>query len=134
MANILIVSNSPAERSTISSMLMQVGMTVNEIYEAGNSIECLDVLSSGKAVNLILSNIDLPDTNSVEFIKTVRTKRRFVPILMSHAEGDEEIIANLLSAGAIDSIKMPFTPDQLQEKVVRLACEFKCIYCGNCKQ
>ena len=134
MANILIVDNSPAVRKTISSMLMQVDITVNEIYEAGDCIECLEVLSLGKTVNLILSSMSLPDIGSSEFIKTIRTRRRFVPILMTHAEGNEEISGNVLSEGGIDTIKMPFTPEQLQEKVVRLACEFKCIYCGNCKQ
>jgi len=115
-------------------MLMQADLAVNEILEAGDCSESLAFLSPGKTVNLILSNIDLPDTDSVEFIKKIRTKRRFVPILMACAEGNEEVIAELSSAGAIDFITVPFTPEQLQEKVARLACELKCIYCGNCKQ
>jgi two-component system, chemotaxis family, chemotaxis protein CheY len=134
MANILIVDNSPDVRRAISSMLMEADLAVNEILEAGDGIESLAVLSSGKTVNLIFSNIDLPDMDSAEFIKNIRTKRRFVPILLACAEGDEEIIGKLSTAGAIDFISMPCSPAQLQEKLVRLACELKCIYCGNCKQ
>jgi two-component system chemotaxis response regulator CheY len=134
MANILIVDNSPNVRRAISSMLMQSDLAVNEILEAGDGIESLAVLSSGKTVNLIFSNIDLPDMDSAEFIKNIRTKRRFVPILLACDEGNEEIIGKLSTAGAIDFISMPCSPAQLQEKLVRLACELKCIYCGNCKQ
>jgi two-component system, chemotaxis family, chemotaxis protein CheY len=134
MANVLIVDNSPSARRAISSMLMQADLAVNEILEAGDGVESLAVLSSGKTVNLIFSNIAIPDMESAEFIKTIRTKRRFVPILLATAEGNEEIMGNLSTAGAIDFIRMPCTPAQLQEKVVGLACELKCIYCGNCKQ
>ena len=72
--------------------------------------------------------------DGAEFVKTVRAKRRFVPILLASDEGNEKVIGDLSSAGAIDFIKMPFTPEQLQEKAVHLACELKCTYCGNCKQ
>ena len=57
MANILIVDNSPNVRSAVSSMLMQADLAINEILEAGNGIESLAVLSSGKIVNLIQNQL-----------------------------------------------------------------------------
>jgi DNA-binding NtrC family response regulator len=134
MANILIVNNHPTLRGAFAGMLTLSGITANEIWEVGDITESLNLLSQGKMVNLIVFNADLFDNSSIEFIKTLRTKRRFVPILITFTEGDEEIIGDAVSAGAIDFIKMPFTPEQLQVKAVRLACELKCIYCGNCKQ
>src|SRR5689334_6652755 len=121
MANILIVANSPGARRAISSMLMEANLAISEILEAGNGTESLAVLSSGATVNLILSTSDLPDMDSAEFVKTVRNRRRFVPILLASAEGNDEIPGSLLSSGAIDVITMPCTDEQLQEKVVRLA-------------
>lgn len=134
MANILIVDNTPTEREVLSRLLMQGEMVVNDIYEAGNVSECLNVLSCGKTISLVLSSTDLADIDIAELVTTVRSKRRFVPILMASASGGEEALGDILSAGAIDVVTMPCTPQQLQEKVVRLACEFKCTYCGNCKQ
>ena len=134
MANILIVDNTPAEREAFSRMLMQGNIAVNDIYEAGNVSECLNALSCGKTISLVLSSTDLTDIDIAELVTTVRSKRRFVPILMVSAAGREEALGDVLSAGAIDVIKMPCSPEQLQEKVVRLSCEFRCIYCGNCKQ
>ena len=134
MANILIVDNTPAEREAFSRLLMQGDMVVNDIYEAGNVSECLNVLSCGKTISLVLSSTDLADIDIADLVTTVRSKRRFVPILMASAADREVALGDVLSAGAIDVVTMPCSPEQLQEKVVRLACEFKCIYCGNCKQ
>ena len=134
MANILIVDNTSMEREALSSLLKQGDMVVNDIYEAGNVSECLNVLSCGKTISLVLSSTDLADIDIAELVTTVRNKRRFVPILMASAADREVALGDVLSAGAIDVVTMPCSPEQLQEKVVRLACEFKCIYCGNCKQ
>jgi PleD family two-component response regulator len=113
---------------------MQGDMVVNQIYEAGGIEECANVLACGKAVSLVLSSIDMPDTSPSELIAKIRSKRRFVPILIASSNGRDELPGDVLSAGAIDFVTTPCSAERLQEKVVRLACEFKCIYCGNCKQ
>ena len=59
MANILIVDDSSTMRKIISRSLRQAGLAVDEIYEAGDGIEGLGVIASGKSIQLILSDIDL---------------------------------------------------------------------------
>ena len=117
MANILIVDDSSTMRKIISRSLRQAGLSVDEIFEAGDGIEGLGVLSSGKKIDLILSDINMPNMDGLEFIKNVRANGNNVPIVMITTEGGEEIIKEAISSGASDSIKKPFTPDQLQEKL-----------------
>ncbi|MBI2354686.1 MAG: response regulator [Deltaproteobacteria bacterium] len=117
MANILIVDDSSTMRKIISRSLRQAGLPVDEILEAGDGIEGLNVLASNKSVNLILSDINMPNMDGLEFIKAVRANGNNVPIVMITTEGGEEIIKEAMSNGASDSIKKPFTPDQLQEKL-----------------
>jgi two-component system chemotaxis response regulator CheY len=117
MANILIVDDSSTMRKIISRSLRQAGLQVDEIYEAGDGIEGLNALAANKSVNLILSDINMPNMDGLEFIKQVRANGNTVPIVMITTEGGEEIIKEALANGASDSIKKPFTPDQLQEKL-----------------
>jgi two-component system chemotaxis response regulator CheY len=116
MANILIVDDSSTMRKIISRSLRQAGLAVDEIFEAGDGVEGLNVLA-GKKVDLILSDINMPNMDGLEFIKMVRANGNPVPIVMITTEGGEDIIKEAISSGASDSIKKPFTPDQLNQKL-----------------
>lgn len=117
MANVLIVDDSSTMRKIISRSLRQAGLPVDEVFEAGDGIEGLNVLSSGKTVHLVLSDINMPNMDGLEFVKMVRANGNNVPIVMITTEGGEEIIREAIESGASASIKKPFTPDQLQEKL-----------------
>jgi len=117
MANILIVDDSSTMRKIISRSLRQAGLPVDEVFEAGDGIEGLAALSSGKNIDLILSDINMPNMDGLEFVKAVRANGNSVPIVMVTTEGGEEIIKDAMDSGASGSIKKPFTPDQLQEKL-----------------
>jgi len=116
MANVLIVDDSSTMRKIISRSLRQAGLPVDDIYEAGDGIEGLSALGD-KKVDLILSDINMPNMDGLEFIKQVRANGNNVPIVMITTEGGEDIIKEALSSGASASIKKPFTPDQLNEKL-----------------
>ena len=118
MANILIVDDSSTMRKIISRSLRQAGLPIDDILEAGDGIEGINVLqTSGKTINLILSDINMPNMDGLEFVKAVRANGYSMPIVMITTEGGEDVIADALSSGAKDSIKKPFTPDQLNEKL-----------------
>ena len=116
MANVLIVDDSSTMRKIISRSLRQAGLPVDEIFEAGDGIEGLNVLS-GKGVDLILSDINTPNMDGLEFIKQARANGCKAPIVMITTEGGEDILKQAIENGASDSIKKPFTPDQLNEKL-----------------
>jgi two-component system chemotaxis response regulator CheY len=116
MPNVLIVDDSSTMRKIISRSLRQAGLAVDEIFEAGDGIEGLSVLGN-KSVDLILSDINMPNMDGLEFIKQVRANGNSVPVVMITTEGGEDIIKEAINNGASDSIKKPFTPDQLNQKL-----------------
>lgn len=116
MGNVLIVDDSSTMRKIISRSLRQAGLPIDDIFEAGDGIEGLSALE-GKTVDLILSDINMPNMDGLEFIKNVRAKGIKVPIVMITTEGGEDILKEAINNGASDSIKKPFTPDQLNEKL-----------------
>ncbi len=116
MPNILIVDDSSTMRKIISRSLRQAGIAVDEIFEAGDGFEGLTALADNK-VNLILSDINMPNMDGMEFIKQVRASGSKVPIVMITTEGGEDLLNEAIKSGANASIKKPFTPDQLNEKL-----------------
>jgi two-component system chemotaxis response regulator CheY len=116
MPNVLIVDDSSTMRKIITRSLRQAGLVVDEIFEAGDGIEGLSALNDNK-VDLILSDINMPNMDGLEFIRSLRGKGYKVPIVMITTEGGEDVINEALASGANGSIRKPFTPEQLQEKL-----------------
>ena len=73
MGNVLIVDDSSTMRKIISRSLRQAGLQVDDIYEAADGIEGLSTME-GKTISLILSDINMPNMDGLEFIKCVRAK------------------------------------------------------------
>lgn len=118
MANILIVDDSSTMRKIISRSLRQAGLPIDDIVEAGDGIEGINALQTcGKTIDLILSDINMPNMDGLEFVKAVRANGYGMPIVMITTEGGEDVIAEAMASGAKDSIKKPFTPEQLNEKL-----------------
>lgn len=116
MPNILIVDDSSTMRKIITRSLRQAGFALDEIFEAGDGIEGLNSLNANK-VDLILSDINMPNMDGLEFVKSLRANGCKVPVVMITTEGGEDIIAEAVASGANGSIRKPFTPEQLQEKL-----------------
>ena len=115
MANILIVDDSSTMRKIISRSLRQAGLTVDEIYEAGDGIEGLGVLASGKPVTLILSDINMPNMDGLEFIKQVRANGNPVPIVMITTEGGRRYSRKPSRAGPATASKSPLPPSSCRK-------------------
>ena len=116
MSNVLIVDDSSTMRKIITRSLRQAGLVVDEIFEAGDGVEGLNALGANK-VDLVLSDINMPNMDGLEFVKAVRGQGSKVPIVMITTEGGEDVINEALSSGANGSIRKPFTPEQLQEQL-----------------
>jgi len=119
MPTVLIVDDSSTMRKIISRSLRQAGLVVDEVIEAADGIEGLNAMASGKKIDLILSDINMPNMDGLEFVKALHAKGNKVPIVMVTTEGGEAVIEEALNSGASNSIKKPFTPEQLMEKLGR---------------
>jgi two-component system, chemotaxis family, chemotaxis protein CheY len=115
----LIVDDSSVMRKIVERSLRQAGINLVKVHEAGNGAEALVILDS-TPVDLILSDINMPVMDGLEFVKQVhgREALRHVPIVMITTEGSESHVVQALSCGARGYIRKPFTPDQVKEHVL----------------
>jgi two-component system chemotaxis response regulator CheY len=67
------VDDSAAIRKILQRVLRQAGIPIGTVYEAGDGVEALETLKK-QTVGLILSDIDMPNMNGLEFLTKVRAQ------------------------------------------------------------
>ena len=115
----LIVDDSSVMRKIVERSLRQAGLDLSSVLEAGNGAEALGLLDTNP-VDLILSDINMPVMDGLEFVRQLQTvdKLRGIPVVMITTEGSESNVVQALSLGAKGYIRKPFTPDQVKEHVL----------------
>ncbi|MBF0621716.1 MAG: response regulator [Magnetococcales bacterium] len=109
---VLIVDDSSVMRKIVTRGLRQAGFSIDEILEAGDGVQALEVLK-GAEVDLILSDWNMPNMDGLTFVKEYR-KLGQTPIVMVTTEGGESKVQEAVACGANGHIKKPFTPETLK--------------------
>jgi two-component system, chemotaxis family, chemotaxis protein CheY len=117
----LIVDDSSVMRKIVERALRQAGLELMVVHEAGSGTEGLDLLRS-KQVDLILSDINMPSMDGLEFLRQLRAQNLApgVPVVMITTESSEEHVKQAILAGAQGYIRKPFTAEQVKERVLPL--------------
>ncbi|GBF38770.1 ATP-binding response regulator [Leptospira johnsonii] len=117
--HILVVDDSYQNRKLISAQLENDS---RKIYTASNGLEALEILENAK-VDLIISDILMPQMDGYQFCSQVRQSEKFkdIPIIIYTAtytsESDEKLSFDL---GADAFLKKPAGLKLLEETVTRL--------------
>jgi two-component system chemotaxis response regulator CheY len=118
---VLIVDDSSVMRKIVERSLRQAGLNPITVFEAGSGVEGLEVLSK-QPVQLILSDINMPSMDGLEFLRQIRAQNlaEGVPVVMITTESSEEHVKQAILAGAQGYIRKPFTAEQVKERVLPL--------------
>jgi two-component system chemotaxis response regulator CheY len=117
----LIVDDSSVMRKIVERSLRQAGLDPLVVFEAGSGIDGLEVLKN-QQVELILSDINMPAMDGLEFLRQLRAQNLApnVPVVMITTESSEEHVKQAILAGAQGYIRKPFTAEQVKERVLPL--------------
>jgi Response regulators consisting of a CheY-like receiver domain and a winged-helix DNA-binding domain len=117
---ILIVDDSAAIRQSISFILNQEGY---ETVEAGDGLEGLTALGGLDALDLIITDVNMPNLDGIGFIRKARelAKFKFTPILVLTTESQGSKMNEGKEAGATGWIVKPFNSDKLLGIVKKVA-------------
>ncbi len=116
MKKILITEDSPTMRSLlVSTIESQEGYL---IIEANSGFDALRLLPREK-VDLIITDINMPDINGLELISYVRSNPayRSIPLFIISTESSEKDREKGLTLGANEYLFKPFEPQQLLELI-----------------
>jgi two-component system chemotaxis response regulator CheY len=117
----LIVDDSSVMRKIVERALRQAGLEILVVHEAGSGTEGLDILKT-QPVDLILSDINMPAMDGLEFLRQIRVQSLApgVPVVMITTESSEAHVKQAIEAGAKGYIRKPFTAEQVKERVLPL--------------
>lgn len=112
MSTIMLVDDSATILLSISNILSKAGYTVEK---ASNAADGLAKFKSGMKVNLLITDLNMPGMNGIEFIKAVRTlpNYKFMPILFLTTESQQAKRLEAKAAGASGWLVKPTTADEL---------------------
>ena len=117
----LIVDDSSVMRKIVERSLRQAGLGAMVVFEAASGSEGINLLKA-QQVDLILSDINMPTMDGLEFLRQVRAQNLApgVPFVLITTESSMEFVQQAILAGAQSYIRKPFTAEQVKERVLSL--------------
>ncbi len=108
---ILIVDDSESIREVVSFTLKNEGYDVLVGVDGKDALKFLD----GSHIDLIITDLHMPEMNGIEFIKSVRVMDQYkrIPILFLTTESQSSKKMEAKEAGATGWIIKPFVPAKL---------------------
>jgi len=108
-------------RKIVERALRQAGLDPLVVHEAVSGTEGLELLRA-RQVDLILSDINMPSMDGLEFLRQIRAQNLApgIPVVMITTESSEEHVKQAIQAGAQGYIRKPFTAEQVKERVLPL--------------
>jgi two-component system chemotaxis response regulator CheY len=121
MKTILIADDSPAMRAMLVSTIEMLGDY--RIVEASSGFEALRLLPRGK-VDLIITDINMPDINGLELISYLRNNSNYlsVPVFIVSTESSQKDIEKGKLLGANEYLIKPFDTTKLQTLISSYLC------------
>lgn len=115
---VLLVEDDEQVRSVTKFILTQLGY---DVLEARGGPEALNMLEKGSHVDMILTDVGLPDgINGAELAKRVRKYRPGLPTLLVPAYDDDSL--EEFGTGSVDAslLRKPYLKEDLEREIARV--------------
>ena len=115
---VLIVDDSVSIRQSLRYVVEHEGY---DVIEASNGKEALSVIQP--TTKLVITDINMPEMNGIDFIKAVRAGSppvKTVPIIILTTESQADMKQKGKEAGATAWIVKPFPPEEIVSAIKRL--------------
>jgi response regulator RpfG family c-di-GMP phosphodiesterase len=108
---VLVVDDSKTIRFLVEKGLSEAGF---HVITATNGMEGMDMVKI-RVPDLILSDINMPEMNGIEFCKQVKTNPEWamVPFVVMSSHSERSLVRGMIEQGATTYIVKPFNLDQL---------------------
>ncbi len=117
LPSILVVDDEKNMRSSLRSILIDEGYTVNAVESAEDALGVL----KREDFFMVITDARLGGMSGYEFIKQVKQGWPSIPVLMITAYATPKLAVEAIKSGAIDYLAKPFAPEELLHAISRCA-------------
>lgn len=118
MKRILVAEDNRLILETVAQSLTREGY---DIIRAEDGKDCLEKLEKGNPVDLIITDLYMPNLNGLEVISRLnRNLKNLIPIMVLSAAGAEDNVLKAFDMGADDFMVKPFSLIELNVRVRKL--------------
>jgi DNA-binding NtrC family response regulator len=114
--HILIVDDEENTRLGLFKLLSQEGY---QVESAANGMEALELLRR-RRVNLVISDINMPDMNGIGFLREVSRRFPSTSVIMITAYGGVETYLEAMNLGALEYLHKPVRLDELRSVMKKI--------------
>jgi two-component system cell cycle response regulator len=108
---VLIVDDDAAALGTIAELLVEAGYGV---VTASGGRSALEILEEQKDIDLIVSDLMMPQIDGIALTKEIRGMGLNIPIIVITGFATIELAVETMKAGAADFITRPFNNEQIK--------------------
>jgi CheY-like chemotaxis protein len=108
--SVLVVDDVESVRRLVRRVLEHMG---HRVLEAGDGVEALACLAEGRAVDLVITDLRMPNMDGWELATRLSARSPRVPVLFM--SGFDEHLAVETVAGPV--LPKPFTAEQIGERI-----------------
>jgi putative two-component system response regulator len=116
-ANCLVVDDEPGVRRSLIRMLQAQGFTC---FEASSGVEALDVLDRVGDVQLIVSDMRMPELDGIGLLEAVQRDFPETSVILLSGMSETTTAVDCLHRGAADFLLKPISMNELQARVARV--------------
>ena len=115
--SVLVVEDDPAVREVLRRTLAGRGFRV---FEADGSVAAKAILESVDSIDLLLTDVIMPDGNGPALAALAKELRPSLPVLLMTGHSDDATLRYDLDPKTSDILEKPFDPDQLVARIAAL--------------
>ena len=114
--SILIVDDEPSIREACAEVAEQTGMKAVAVATAEEAIEILE----NDAVDILLTDLKLPNTSGLDLLKRVHDSHPTVAVIVLTQYGTIDSAVTATRLGAVDYVTKPFRIEELRSRLERV--------------
>src|SRR6266436_10053049 len=115
--NILIVDDEQSIREACATVSEQCGMKAFAVASAEEALEVLE----HSAIDIVLTDLKLQQSNGIELLKQVHDQHPEVAVVVLTQYGSIESAVEVTRLGAVDYVTKPFRIEELRSRLERVA-------------
>lgn len=113
---IAIIDDEIEMRSMLNDFLKSEGYAIREFP---NGKDALDALKDESSVDLVITDLNMPQMNGLEFTRSFKALHPEIPVILITAFGTIETAVEAMRSNAFDYLTKPFKLTEISVKVAR---------------